>query len=186
MLRLSPSASARLAQECRRSWIRTSSSPARARTTSHGSLTLVMRAPGFCPAITHGLSGTRGISASTPATAGVSGTMRAPVLPSRSRSSPAVRSTSSHRSSSTSLRRHPVSTSSRIAAAACLDTFPFASSSSTARPSWQYSSSVRNRSRGCVRYLRTARHGFGPCSRRPHSTASDSTLATIFSTAFAA
>ena len=86
---------------------------------------------------------------------------------------PAVRSNSFHRSSSTSLRRHPVSTKSRIAAAACRDTFPLASSTSSARPSRQYSASVRYRSRGRVRYLRTARHGFGPASRRPHSTARD-------------
>ena len=47
-----------------------------------------------------------------------SGTKRGPILPSGSLTSPAWRSTSFQRSATISLRRHPVSISNRIAAAA--------------------------------------------------------------------
>ena len=60
MERLSPRASARDAKECRRSWIRTSSSPARARRISQGYWRFRRGVPVLRPEITHGLPGTRG------------------------------------------------------------------------------------------------------------------------------
>ena len=65
---------------------------------------VLSRVPGCLPTMTQGLWGRRAIPASTVSAAGVSGTMRAPVLPSRSRNSPAVRSTSSQRSVRISLK----------------------------------------------------------------------------------
>ncbi|MCY4488639.1 MAG: hypothetical protein OXF11_16215 [Deltaproteobacteria bacterium] len=105
------------------------------------------RVPGFRPAITHGLSFVRGIPASTVSTAGVSGTLRHPVLPSLSRSSPAVWSTSSHLSVRISFRRQPVSSSRRSAGIAGGNTVPSASASSSTRPNSRYSAGVRDRAR---------------------------------------
>ena len=65
-----------------------------------------------------GVVGTPRIPASTASAVGVSGTMRVPVLPSRSRNSPAVRSTSSQRSVRISFKRQPVSMRRRSAAMA--------------------------------------------------------------------
>ena len=79
------------------------------------------RSPFFLPGNIHGLPGTRERPASTLAAAGGSGTTRAPVLLSANRISPASKYRSSHRSPRTSFRRHPVSTSNRIAAAAWVD-----------------------------------------------------------------
>ena len=73
--------------------------------------------------------------------------MRAPVLASRRRSSPAFRSTSSHRRVRISLSRHPVSISNRSAAAARAGNGPSASRTHSSQPIRLYSSSVRNRSR---------------------------------------
>ena len=58
--RLSPRASARDANECRRSWIRTPSSPARARIRSQWSFRFERCPPGFAPGITQGLPGDPG------------------------------------------------------------------------------------------------------------------------------
>ena len=89
--RLSPRASARDANEWRRSWMRTSSSPARARIRSQWSFKLERCPPGFAPGITHGLPGTRGRAARTDTAAAGRGTTRGPVLLSRRRSSAASR-----------------------------------------------------------------------------------------------
>ena len=115
MVRLSPSASARLAKLWRRSWMRTSSRPARARMRRQGCCKLVRWAPGFPPTMTQGLSRAQGKAVSTPAAARDGGTIRAPVLLSGNRSSPASRSTLSQRSVWTSPSRQPVSISGRMA-----------------------------------------------------------------------
>ena len=73
--------------------------------------------------------------------------IRAPVLVSLNRSSPAVRSTSSQRSVAISLLRHPVSINIRIAATAGGHGEPFASASHNIRPIRRYSSLFKNRSR---------------------------------------
>ena len=80
-----------------------------------------------------------------------SGTMRGPRLPSRSRNSPVVRSTSSQRRVRISDLRQPVSTTSRIAAIAEGHIEPSASASLRAAPTFRYSSGVRKRSRDCSR-----------------------------------
>ena len=64
--------------------MRTSSSPARARTRRQGSNRLDSLAPGFAPGITQGLSERRGIAARTATASGESETVRGPVLESRS------------------------------------------------------------------------------------------------------
>ena len=74
-------------------------------------------------------------------------TMRGPALASLSLRSPDVRSTSSHPRFSISPLRHPVRTSSRIAARAGGHIPPSASACLSARPRRRYSSGVRNRSR---------------------------------------
>ena len=78
---------------------------------------------------------------------GVSGTIREPVLLSRMRSSPALRSTSSQRSVAISLLRHPVSINKRIAATAGGHGLPLASASHKTRPIRRYSSLFKKRSR---------------------------------------
>ena len=68
--RLSPSASAREAKLCRKSWMRMSSSPARARMRRQGCCRSVRWAPSFLPAMTQGLSGSRGRAARAPSIGG--------------------------------------------------------------------------------------------------------------------
>jgi len=111
------------------------------------------------------------MAASTLLAAGDSATHRAPVLASRSLSSPASRSTSSHRSVRTSFRRHPVSISSRNAANPLGDTLPSASSSLRTLPRRRNSCSDRNRSQLRFSYFFTNRHGFPPSGTTPHASA---------------
>ena len=118
--------------------------------------------------------------------AAVGGTMRAPVLASRSRSSAAVRSTSSHRRVRISLSRHPVSIKRRSAAAACAGTRPSASRAPSTRPSRRYSCSVRNRSRLRRLYLTTERQGLPPSRDRPQASPRENIWERISSTRFAA
>ena len=112
--------------------------------------------------------------------------MRGPVFASRSRSSPALRSTSSHCSVSTSVSRHPVTISSRSAAAARALSALWASSSHSARPTRRYSSSLRNRSRILCRYCFTNRHGLPPGGAIPQSSASANIFDNTPSARFAA
>ena len=98
--------------------MRTSSRPARARRRYHSAVMVGRWAPGCLPTMTQGFVGMRRMPASTASAVGVSGTMRVPVLPSRSRNSPAVRSTSSQRSVRISFNRQPVSMRRRSAAMA--------------------------------------------------------------------
>ena len=97
-----------------------SSSPALLRILTQDRCRPLMRLPLRVPGMTWGLPLSRGPRASTAVAAGDSCTVRGPVLANRrSRISRAARSTSSQRSFSTSPLRQPVSSSSRIATAAC-------------------------------------------------------------------
>ena len=99
-----------------------------------GAVDVVLAVALLPPRNTHGLPGTRERPASTLAAAG-GGTTGAPGLLSANRISPASKSRSSHRSLRISFRRHPVSTSNRIAAAAWVDASRSAGAASNARPS---------------------------------------------------
>ena len=166
--------------------MRTSPRPARSLTRYQYAERCVRRPPGWPPAITQGLPGTRVIPASTTAAVGVSGTMRAPVLASRNRNSPAVRSTSSHRRVRISLSRHPVSIKRRSAVAACAGIRPSASRARSTRPTRRYSCSVRNRSRLRRLYLTTERQGLPPSRDRPQASPRENIWERISSTRFAA
>ena len=78
--------------------MRTSSSPARPRMRRQGCCRSVRCQPGLRPAITHGLSSSRGREVSNRTAEGARGTTRPPVLVSGNLSSPASRSTCSQRS----------------------------------------------------------------------------------------
>ena len=80
MGRLSPSATAREAKECLRSWMRTPSRPARVRMRRQGCCRSVRCEPGFFPEITHGFSESRGRAERTRTAASASGTIREPVF----------------------------------------------------------------------------------------------------------
>ena len=139
----SPSARALEANEWRRSWRRTPSRPARARTDCQASSSFLRCAPGFLSGITQGSPEERGRPARSFTAGPESETTRAPVLESASRSSAA----SSQRSERISDFRHPVRIRRRMAATAGADAPPSVSTWSSARPRRFSSASVRNRSR---------------------------------------
>ena len=112
----------------------------------------------------------------TSAAAGDRGTVRAPVLPSRSVSSPASRLTSSQRSVRISDLRQPVSISSRIAAMAGGHMERSVSAFRSAAPTPRYCSCVRNRSRGFSRYRLTARQGLRSRGTSSQVSASENVL----------
>ena len=144
MGRLSPSASAREAKECLRSWIRTSSSPARVRMRRPGMLKIGQVGARPLADDNPGIALRAGAEGESTATdARDNGTIRAPVLLSWSLNSPAARSTSSQRRVWISFRRQPVNISRRMAVTAENVSEPSASASFSTWPSRRNSSSVR-------------------------------------------
>ena len=120
------------------------------------------------PEMTQGLPSTRGMFESTSAASGEIGTVRAPALESARSSSRASSSTSCQRSVRISFSRQPVSSSSRIAATAWIETPMRVSASASVRPRRRNSSSERNRSRRRSLFFTTGRHGLlasGSCLR---------------------
>ena len=121
--------------------------PARTRMRRQGCCRSVKWLPGFLPAITQGLSSSRGRDSRSRTAEGASDTDRPPVLVSGSRSSPVSRSTCSQGSFWISKKRHPVSKRRRIAATTESDSEPSRRASSRTCPSRANSSALRNRSR---------------------------------------
>ena len=158
----------RRAQECRRSWIRTSSSPARFRMRRQGRCKSVRWDPGSRPAMTQGLSSSRDRAESTARASGPSGTTRRPFL--ASGSSMWSSFTCSQRRYWISDNRQPVSSSRRKAATA--DGISSSASQSTS-PSRSVSSGDRNRSRWYSLKRFTCRHGLEPSGRQPQISAKE-------------
>ena len=178
----------KLANVCRRSWSLKLPSPEWRRIASQGRFKSTSGAPGLFPAITNGLSATRGSDASTDRAGAFNRIVLRPVLLSGRCRAPRSKSTSLHRRFRISRRRAPVKRSKCRAAAAWGETTarssftgarlsvralvgrPWVSACRSVAPSVSSSSSERYRSRRSSRYRSIWRTGFssrGMSPRRP-------------------